>query len=118
MAIKNQHLLLGVVALACLSAGLTIALFVSLQSNDFHFRELKRRLDELEFRRLPALEEQLQQRRSHAPSPKPGSSQAVFPEAARLPRWVNSAPAPGNQALAGLPLSAATRDRPAPAAGL
>ncbi|MEE4378091.1 MAG: hypothetical protein V2J55_11360 [Candidatus Competibacteraceae bacterium] len=69
--IKNQYVLFAVALLAIASTALNVALFVSERGNEHRLRELNQRIDQLEFRQLPSLEERLSQ---IAPA------QAVLPE--------------------------------------
>ncbi len=59
---KNQYLLFAVALLAVASTALNVALFVSERGNEHRLRELNQRLDQLELRQLPSLEERSSQR--------------------------------------------------------
>jgi len=59
--VKNQYVLFAVALLAVASTALNVALFVSERGNEHRLRELNRRLDQMEFRQLPSLEERLSQ---------------------------------------------------------
>ena len=76
--VKNQYLLFAVALLAVASTALNVALFVSERGNEHRLRELNQRLDQMEFRRLPSLEERLSQRSTPAQAEKssiqPGDS--------------------------------------------
>lgn len=59
---KNQYLLFAVALLAAASTALNVALFVSERGNEHRLRELNQRLDQMELRHLPSLEERSSQR--------------------------------------------------------
>ncbi|NJN47006.1 MAG: hypothetical protein HC808_11590 [Candidatus Competibacteraceae bacterium] len=59
--IKNQYVLFVVALLAIASTALNVALFVSERGNEHRLRELNRRIDQMEFKQLPHLEERLSQ---------------------------------------------------------
>jgi hypothetical protein len=61
---KNQYLLFAVALLAVASTALNVALFVSERGNEHRLRELNQRLDQMELRQLPSLEERSSQERS------------------------------------------------------
>ncbi|MEZ5582738.1 MAG: hypothetical protein R3F37_08210 [Candidatus Competibacteraceae bacterium] len=82
--IKNQYVLFAVALLAVASTALNVALFVSERGNEHRLKEMNRRIDQMEFRKLPSLEERLSQIDSAPPEvtqPQPEELNSAQPAA-------------------------------------